>query len=44
MLKGYRKKKREIFLSPNAFWGAKPAKNKEKNVKKMNFRFNHKRV
>ena len=33
MLKRYQKKNKEIFSSPNAFLGAKPAKNKEKNVK-----------
>ena len=33
MLKGYQKKKREIFSSPNAFLGSKPAKNKEKMSK-----------
>ena len=33
MLKRYQKKKKEIFLSPNAFFGAKPAKNKEKMSK-----------
>ena len=33
MLKRYQKKKKEIFSSPNAFLGAKLAKNKEKMSK-----------
>ena len=44
MLKTYQKKKKEIFSSPNAFFGKTWKIKKEKNVKKWTFGINYKHV